>query len=63
MTLGIKLAHIICDSERCPVWNIHYQPACFFPDSKGTLLPRGWAKLRLLLPVGPDPIKELEISG
>jgi len=63
MTLEIKLAHIICDSERCPVWNVHYKPACIFLDSEGTLLTRGWAKLHLLLPVGPYPIKELEIRG
>ena len=63
MTLGIKLAHIICDDEHYPAWNVHYKPSCIFPDSEGSLLKRGWAKLRLLLPAGPDPIKELEITG
>jgi len=63
MTLGIKLGHIICDAEHYPAYNVHYKPACVFPDSEGTLLTRGWAKLRLLLPAGPDPIKELELTG
>jgi len=63
MNLGIKLGHIICDPDKYPVWNIHYKPACVYPDSEGELLTRGWAKLRLLLPAGPDPIKELEVMG
>ena len=63
MTLGIKLAHIICDEDHYPTWNVHYKPVCIFPDSEGILMKRGWAKLRLLLPAGPDPIKELEVTG
>ena len=63
MNLGIKLGHIICDPDKNPVWNVHYKPACLYPDSEGELLTRGWAKLRLLLPAGPDPIKELEVMG
>jgi len=63
MTLGIKLGHVICDSEHHLVYNIRYEPACVFPDSESSLLTRGWAKLRLLLPAGHDPIKELELTG
>jgi hypothetical protein len=63
MNLGIKLGHIICDPDKYPVWNVHYKPACVYPDSEGELLTRGWAKLKLLLPAGPDPIKELEVMG
>lgn len=63
MKMGIKLAHIICDKDRYPTWNIHDKPACVFPDSENSLLNRGWAKLRLMLPAGPDPVKELEIMG
>ncbi|WP_428325414.1 serpin family protein [Nitrosopumilus sp.] len=63
MTLGIKLGHVICDSEHHLAYNIRYEPACVFPDSESSLLTRGWAKLRLLLPAGPDPIKELELTG
>ncbi|MFB5615258.1 MAG: hypothetical protein ACE5RI_09250, partial [Candidatus Nitrosomaritimum yanchengensis] len=63
MNLGIKLGHIICDPDKYPVWNIHYKPACVYPDSESELLKRGWAKLRLLLPAGPDPITELEVMG
>jgi hypothetical protein len=63
MKLGIKLGHIICDQDKYPVWNVHYKPACVFDESHGELLTRGWAKLRLLLPAGPDPITELEVMG
>ncbi|MCV0373613.1 MAG: hypothetical protein K5793_08695 [Nitrosarchaeum sp.] len=63
MSLGIKLGHVICDSEHHLVYNIRYEPVCVFPDSEGPLITRGWAKLRLLLPAGPDPIKELELTG
>jgi|CXWL01.1.fsa_nt_gi hypothetical protein len=63
MQLGIKLAHIICDKDKFAVWNIHLKPACVYPDTESELLTRGWAKLRLMLPAGPDPIKELEITG
>lgn len=63
MQLAIKLAHIICDKDKFAVWNIHLKPACVYPDTESELLTRGWAKLRLMLPAGPDPIKELEIMG
>ncbi len=63
MKLGIKLGHIICDKDKYPVWNIHYKPACVYPDTESELLTRGWAKLRLMLPASSDPIKELEITG
>ena len=63
MKLGIKLGHIICDPDKYQVWNRHYKPACVYPDSESELLKRGWAKLRLLLPAGPDPITELEVTG
>ena len=63
MTLGIKLGHVICDDDHILTYNNHYKPACVFPDSENSLLIRGWAKLRLLLPAGPDPIKELELTG
>ena len=63
MNLGIKLGHIVCDPDKHPVWNTHYKPACVYPDSESELIKRGWAKLRLLLPAGPDPIKELEVMG
>lgn len=63
MQLGIKLAHIICDKDKFAVWNIHLKPACVYPDTESELIKRGWAKLRLMLPAGPDPSKELEIMG
>ena len=63
MNLGIKLGHIICDQDKTPVWNVHYKPACIYDTSEGELLKRGWAKLRLMLPAGPDPITELEVMG
>ncbi|PIW33327.1 MAG: hypothetical protein COW27_01135 [Nitrosopumilales archaeon CG15_BIG_FIL_POST_REV_8_21_14_020_37_12] len=63
MSLGIKLGHVICDDAHVLTYKTDYKPACVFPDSEGTLLTRGWAKLRLLLPAGPDPIKELELTG
>jgi len=63
MKLGIKLGHIICDKDKIPVWNIHYKPACVYHDSEYELIKRGWAKLRLMLPAGPDPIKELDWMG
>lgn len=63
MQLGIKLGHIICDEDKIPTWNVHNKPACVYPDSESKLLTRGWAKLRLVLPVSLDPIKELEWTG
>src|SRR3989344_976011 len=63
MQLGIKLGHVICDKDKFAVWNIHFKPACVYPDSESELIKRGWAKLRLMLPAGPDPIKELEVMG
>ena len=63
MQLGIKLGHVICDKDKFVVWNIHFKPACVYPDSESELIKRGWAKLRLMLPAGPDPIKELEVMG
>jgi len=63
MQIGIKLGHIICDEDKIPTWNVHYKPACVFPDSENKLLKRGWAKLRLMLPASGDPIKELEWTG
>lgn len=63
MKLGIKLGHIICDKDKYPVWNTHYKPACVYPDSESELIKRGWAKLRLMLPAGPDPIMELDWMG
>ena len=63
MKLGIKLGHIICDKDKFPVWNTHYKPACVYPDTESELIKRGWAKLRLMLPAGPDPIKELDWMG
>ena len=63
MKLGIKLGHIICDSEHYPAWNTHYKPACVYPDSEGELLIRGWEKLRLMLPASPYPVTELEVMG
>ena len=63
MSLGIKLGHVICDDAHTLTYKTDYKPACVFPDSEGTLMTRGWAKLRLLLPAGPDPIKELELTG
>lgn len=63
MELGIKLGHIICDKDKVPVWNTHYKPACVYPDTESELIQRGWAKLRLLLPAGPDPVKEMEWTG
>ena len=63
MELGIKLGHVICDKDKTPVWNIHYNPACVFPETESELIKRGWAKLRLLLPAGPDPVKEMDWMG
>jgi len=63
MELGIKLGHIICDKDKSPVWNTHYKPACVFSDTESELIKRGWAKLRLLLPAGPDPVKEMDWMG
>jgi len=63
MKLGIKLAHIICDEDKIPIWNVHFKPACVYPESEMKLITRGWAKLRLMLPASGDPIKELEWTG
>ena len=63
MKLGIKLGHVICDKDKSSVVNIHYKPACVYSNSESELIKRGWAKLRLLLPAGPDPIKELDWMG
>ena len=63
MELGVKLGHIICDKDKYPIWNIHYKPSCVYPDTESELIKRGWAKLRLLLPAGPDPVKEMEWMG
>lgn len=63
MELGIKLGHIICDADKSPVWNNHHKPACVYPDTESDLIQRGWAKLRLLLPAGPDPVKEMDWMG
>lgn len=63
MELGIKLGHIICDKDKVPVWNTHYKPACVFSDTELELVKRGWAKLRLMLPAGPDPEKEMDWMG
>ena len=63
MKMGIKLGHVICDKDKYPVWNTHYKPACVYPDTESELIKRGWAKLRLMLPAGPDPIKELDWTG
>lgn len=63
MKIGIKLGHVICEPDKHPVWNIHYKPACVYPDTESELIKRGWAKLRLMLPAGPDPIKELDWTG
>ena len=63
MKMGIKLGHVICDKDKVPVWNTHYKPACVFSDTESELIKRSWAKLRLLLPAGPDPVKEMEWTG
>ena len=60
MELRIKLGHIICDKGKVPVWNTYYKPSCVYSDSESELIKRGWAKLRLLLPADPDPVKETE---
>ena len=63
MKMGIKLGHIICDKDKVPVWNTHSKPACVYPDTESELIQRGWANLRLLLPAGSDPVKEMEWTG
>jgi hypothetical protein len=63
MKMKIKLGHIICDRDKVPVWNTHYKPACVYPDTESELIQRGWAKLRLMLPAGPDPVKEMDWTG
>ncbi len=63
MKMGIKLGHVICDKDKHPVWNTHYNPACVYPDTESELVKRGWAKLRLMLPAGPDPVMELDWTG
>ena len=63
MDLGIKLGHVICDKDKNIVWNIHFKPACVYPESENTLMKRGWAKLRLMMPASADPIRELDLTG
>ena len=42
-----------------PITNRHV----FYSDTESELIKRGWAKLRLMLPAGPDPVKEMDWTG
>lgn len=63
LELGVKLGQIICDKGKIPTWNIHQKPACVFEGSEMTLMNRGWAKMRLILPGSHDPNHEMDITG
>ena len=62
LDLGIKKNHVICDSDKSLAWGMR-NPVCVYPGTEGELIKRGWAKLRYILPAGPDPVKELELTG